>query len=64
VSDEIADAVTARASSGKIVELGRKKGFRTLREDGLTKAAMGLTTVAEVLRVTSEGIEGNGAVSV
>jgi type II secretory ATPase GspE/PulE/Tfp pilus assembly ATPase PilB-like protein len=64
VSEEIADAVTARASSGKIIELGRRKGFRTLREDGLTKAAMGLTTVAEVLRVTSEENEGNGPVSV
>jgi general secretion pathway protein E len=64
VGEEMAEAITARASARKIVELGRKKGFRTLREDGLTKAAMGLTTVAEVLRVTSEEAGGNGPVPI
>jgi type IV pilus assembly protein PilB len=30
----------------------QSKGFKSMLEDGLTKAAMGLTTVTEVLRVT------------
>jgi general secretion pathway protein E len=32
--------------------LQEKKGFRTMREDGLIKVAKGITTIEEVLRVT------------
>jgi general secretion pathway protein E len=31
-----------------------RKGMRPLRHDGLSKAAKGITTVEEVLRVTQE----------
>jgi len=34
-----------------------QSGFKTMREDGLKKAAAGMTTLEEVLRVTQE-VEG------
>ncbi|WP_025367463.1 GspE/PulE family protein [Thioalkalivibrio paradoxus] len=42
-----ADATTLHATA-------RQAGMRTLHEDGLRKAALGLTSVAEVLRVTQD----------
>jgi general secretion pathway protein E len=64
VTEEIADAIIAKEPPSKMLESARTKGFRTLREDGLVKAAMGLTTIAEVLRVTAEEADGNGPVPV
>jgi general secretion pathway protein E/type IV pilus assembly protein PilB len=40
-------------SSGAIRRLARNAGMRTLREDGLRKAAAGITTLEEVIRVTA-----------
>ena len=45
----------ARASSAAIRDAATKEGMLTLRQDGLLKAAAGVTTVEEVLRVTEEG---------
>ena len=52
VTNELHDAVLARAPTQDLVEITRRHGFRTLREDGLIKAWRGETTVEEVLRVT------------
>ncbi len=54
VDDEIRDLVIKRASSYEIKDLALKKGMITLREDALKKFALGLTTLDEVIRVTSE----------
>lgn len=43
-------AIAAGADPSVLVELARKNGFRTLLEDGLQKAAQGITTVEEVIR--------------
>jgi general secretion pathway protein E len=42
------------ADMGKIEELARSEGMRTMYEDGLVKALGGVTTIEEVLRVTQE----------
>ena len=41
----------------KIKEAARSEGMRTMREDGLTKALEGLTSLEEVLRVTAPDSE-------
>lgn len=42
--------ISAKASTGRIEEAARAAGMRTLREDGLRKVAMGLTSLEEVMR--------------
>lgn len=55
IDERIQDLIVAKASSWDIKQYAVESlGLRTLRQDGLRKAAMGLTTVEEVIRVTSE----------
>src|SRR3990167_7323371 len=51
-SSQIKELVLARAGEFKIKGAARAEGMKTMREDGLAKAAAGLTTLEEVLRVT------------
>lgn len=53
LSPQIRESILNRAGEAKIKEQARKEGMRTMREDGLTKASEGLTTLEEVLRVTA-----------
>jgi type II secretory ATPase GspE/PulE/Tfp pilus assembly ATPase PilB-like protein/ActR/RegA family two-component response regulator len=53
VNDEIRDLISNRASEQAIRKAGKRGGMRTMFEDGLAKAAQGLTTLDEVLRVVS-----------
>ncbi len=46
--------VMERANSGRIKEEALKHGMRTLRDDGIRKIKAGITTLAEVMRVTKE----------
>jgi type II secretory ATPase GspE/PulE/Tfp pilus assembly ATPase PilB-like protein len=48
VDDEIRELILSRSSAAKIKELARKKGFITMKEDGIRKVALGLTTFEEV----------------
>ncbi len=51
--DRELDALVARAATPHEIEaLARKKGFRSLAEEGLRQVALGNTTLAEVGRVT------------
>jgi len=52
MNDDLRRLVNRRASSGEIREAAMTHGLRLLRADGADKALAGLTTVAEVLRVT------------
>ncbi len=65
VTPAIQDAIVARASSMELAEIARQSAvgwkFRTLREDGLIKAAHGVTSVEEVLRVAGSQSQGVGA---
>jgi len=52
VNDEIEMLAARKAPTERIREAALKNGLRTLRQDGLLKAKMGITSVEEVLRVT------------
>lgn len=54
VTDEVQEAIGQRASSTQIASIAAE-GYVPMVEDGYRKAALGLTTVSEVLRVTQEG---------
>jgi len=51
LNDKVKQLVFERASSGDILEAARSDGMRSLLDDGLLKAAEGITTIEEVLRV-------------
>jgi type II secretory ATPase GspE/PulE/Tfp pilus assembly ATPase PilB-like protein len=53
VDEAVRDAILARSSGTEIEELARRRGTRSLYEDGVSKAWQGLTTLEEVLRVTN-----------
>ena len=52
VTDEIRRLTLARASAGQIRRAAQESGMRTMKSHGLQKAALGLTTIGEVLMVT------------
>ncbi len=54
VTEEIQKLIVERKDANVIKEAARRGGMRTLREDGWIKVLHGITTVAEVLRVTQE----------
>jgi general secretion pathway protein E len=54
MSDPLRRLVMQHADMGKIEELARSEGMRTMYEDGLVKSLHGVTTIEEVLRVTQE----------
>lgn len=55
VDDEIADYLSRKDFSLVVFkDILKKKGFRTMFQDGLNKAIAGLTTLEEVLRVIKE----------
>lgn len=51
VTDDVRDLISRRAQDHEIRRAARTAGMRTLLEDGVSKAARGLTTLEEVLRV-------------
>jgi type IV pilus assembly protein PilB len=53
MSEAIRSAVLAHASLGEIAAVAAAEGMRSLREDGLEKVKDGITTLAEVARVTA-----------
>jgi len=53
VTESIRDMVLRRASTDEIVRAAEEEGMVRLREDGLLKAAKGITTIEEVLRVVA-----------
>lgn len=65
VTDEVRALITARAPEHELRRAARAAGMRTLLEDGVAKAAQGVTTLDAVLQVVSpddgaafsEGIE-------
>ena len=54
VDQEICSMIIRRAHAGQIKEYAVSRGMKTLRDDGLARAAAGITTMEEVLRVTQE----------
>lgn len=54
VTETIKELIQKGAISDQIQEVGRKEGMRLMIEDGFVKAAQGITTLEEVLRVVTE----------
>src|SRR5947199_204804 len=54
VDDPVRTLVMARADAAQVRRHATAAGMATLRDDGCAKARAGLTTVAEVLRVTQD----------
>ncbi len=52
ITEDMQYLIYNKESSDKLRAAARQSGMRTLREDGLRKAAAGTTTVSEVLAVT------------
>jgi len=57
MSDVIKGLVIGRADAGEIANAAIEKGMITMLDDGLAKAASGVTTIEEVLRVAPEKLE-------
>lgn len=55
LSDEIRSLAVERASADRIAEVAMRQGMYRLREDGLRKVTLGLTSIAEVARVCGTG---------
>jgi len=51
-NEEVRDQIEARANASHIVRTVMKQGMQLMRDDGLQKVALGLTTLDEVARVT------------
>jgi type II secretory ATPase GspE/PulE/Tfp pilus assembly ATPase PilB-like protein len=56
ISVDIQDLVYKRESAGTIKRVSLNEGLQTLRMDGARKVLAGITSVAEVLRVTQADI--------
>lgn len=52
IDDQVRNLIFEQVSSSELRTKARELGMRTLREDGLRKVVAGLTSLAEVLRVT------------
>ena len=55
MNDEIRSLTLERSSAAAITAAAMREGMRRLREDGLDKVKSGLTSMAEVARVTGSG---------
>lgn len=54
VTSTIKDLIIKKSSTEEIKKKAREEGMRTMVEDGFVKAAKGLTSIEEVLRVITE----------
>ena len=52
VTESIKNLITEKATSDEIEDQAKKEGMITMFEDGVITAAMGITTLEEILRVT------------
>ena len=54
VTETIKDLIVKQATSDHIQSQAQKEGMRTMTEDGFVKAAQGITSIEEILRVIIE----------
>src|SRR4051794_30463525 len=55
ITEEIRSLTISRASADRVAEVAVAEGMKRLREDGLDKVRLGITSIAEVARVTGTG---------
>jgi len=53
MDETVRKLVLARASSQQIKQEAIRAGMHTLRQDGIRKVSAGITTLTEIIRVTS-----------
>ena len=53
INEEIQRLIVDRASADQIARAAHEEGMRTLRQDGLEKVRLGLTSIQEILRVVA-----------
>jgi type IV pilus assembly protein PilB len=56
VDTEMRDLILNKASSIKMIESARRRGMLTMREDGIIKVIRGITSLAEIHRVTAVAV--------
>jgi len=54
IDQELCSMIIRRSHAGEIKEYAVAHGMKTLRDDGIARAAAGITTIEEVLRVTQD----------
>ncbi|NLN77046.1 MAG: hypothetical protein GX139_12170 [Armatimonadetes bacterium] len=54
MNDDVRSAIISRSSAATIRQIAVEQGMCTLREDAVKKVRDGLTTLEEVIRVTTE----------
>ncbi|MBX4201072.1 hypothetical protein KW786_03000, partial [Candidatus Parcubacteria bacterium] len=54
ISEPIRDLIVKKATTREIANQAIQEGMRTMIEDGFVKAAQGLTSIEEILRVITE----------
>ena len=54
ITESIKELIVKRATSDEITEQAKKEGMLTMIEDGFIKAAQGITSIEEILRVIIE----------
>ena len=52
-NDKLSSAITSGAQKKELLDIAVQTGFETMFADGIKKAAQGLTTIEEVMRVTT-----------
>jgi general secretion pathway protein E len=60
ITDHVRALLLQRADSTAIKRAAQEEGMDSLRDDGLRKVLLGVTTAEEVLRATEQDIEGEG----
>jgi type IV pilus assembly protein PilB len=56
ITDEIRALAVERAAADRIGQVAVANGMRRLRDDGLEKVKLGMTSIAEIARVTGTGL--------
>jgi type IV pilus assembly protein PilB len=54
ISESIKELINKESNASEIKKQAQKEGMRTMEEDGFIKAAQGITSIEEILRVITE----------
>lgn len=54
ITADLSEEITKNTSKEELYKIIRKKGILSMMEDGFTKAKNGITTIEEIMRVTTE----------
>lgn len=54
IDDDIKQLILQKAGTIELLQAAQSKGFKSLMQDGLDKAVLGLTTVEEIVRVVTD----------